>query len=182
MLYDYILNKLSKTYEDDKETLSKAVAKLLYFNISKENIELWEDYYFPPSTDLSGINKYMNCGIPQGLPQSYFFGNLCMIEVKNILMQDKAFRGDAYFYVDDSVIYIKSKLNSNDFKEKLQYVNKMLEVKCQEVENAPSTISTYIDESYLDIQKIMDYKIVFHEEGKSTFTHIDDKSHTESRS
>ena len=52
-----------------------------------------------------------------------FFGNLCMIEVKNILMHDKAFRGDAYFYVDDSVIYIKSKLNSNDFKEKIQYVN-----------------------------------------------------------
>lgn len=174
LLYDYILNKLSKTYEDDKETLSKAVAKLLYFNISKENIEPWKDYYFPPGTDLSGIKKHVNCGIPQGLPQSYFFGNLCMIEVKNILMHDKAFRGDAYFYVDDSVIYIKSKLNSNDFKEKIQYVNETLEVKCQEVENAPSTISTYIDESYLDIQKIMDYKIVFHEEGKSTFTHIDD--------
>ena len=57
LLYDYILNKLSKTYEDDKETLSKAVVKLLYFNISKENIEPWKDYYFPPGTDLSGIKK-----------------------------------------------------------------------------------------------------------------------------
>ena len=38
MLYDYITSKLSKTYKDDKKELSTAVVKLLYFNISKENI------------------------------------------------------------------------------------------------------------------------------------------------
>ena len=100
MLYDYIIRKLSKSYEGDKETLSMAVAKLLYFNISTDNIEPWKEYYYPEGTDLFGINQYMNYGIPQGLPQSYFFGNLCMIEVKRLLMQDKTFRGDAYFYVD----------------------------------------------------------------------------------
>ena len=72
MLYDYIVSKLSKTYENDKDMLGMAVAKLLYFRIDKKNVEPWEDYYYPVGTDLTGVEKYMNCGIPQGLPQSYF--------------------------------------------------------------------------------------------------------------
>ena len=75
MLYDYIVNKLSKTYEDDKDMLGMAVAKLLYFRIDKENAEPWKDYYYPVDTDLTGVEEYMNCGIPQGLPQSYFFSS-----------------------------------------------------------------------------------------------------------
>ena len=117
MLYDYITSKLSKTYEDDKETLGIAVAKLSYFNISKNNIEPWKQYYYPKDTELSCANQYMNYGIPQGLPQSYFFGNLCMIEVKRLLMQDKTFKGDAYFYVDDSVIYIQSELDEDQLRK-----------------------------------------------------------------
>ena len=65
----------------------------------------------------------MNCGIPQGLPQSYFFGNLCMIEVKRLLMKDECFKGDAYFYVDDSVIYIQAKLDDETFKVKISNLN-----------------------------------------------------------
>ena len=91
MLYDYIVSKLSKTYEDDKDMLGMAVAKLLYFRIDKENVEPWKDYYYPEGTDLKGVEEFMNCGIPQGLPQSYFFGNLCMIEVKRLLMKDECF-------------------------------------------------------------------------------------------
>ena len=118
MLYDYIISKLSKTYEDDKEDLSKVVAKLLYFHIDKANIEPWKEYYYPEDADLTGTEFYMNCGIPQGLPQSYFFGNLCMIEVKRLLMKKECFEGDAYFYVDDSVIYIQTKLDDEKFKGK----------------------------------------------------------------
>lgn len=33
-----------------------------------------------------------------------------MIEVKNCLMKDECFRGDAYFYVDDSVIYVQAEI------------------------------------------------------------------------
>lgn len=54
MLYDYIISKLSRRYEDDNEALSMAVSKLLYFKIQKENVEPWKDYYYPEGTDLTG--------------------------------------------------------------------------------------------------------------------------------
>ena len=174
MLYDYITSKLSKTYKDDKKELSTAVVKLLYFNISKENIEPWKEYYYPEGTDLFGTNQYMNYGIPQGLPQSYFFGNLCMIEVKRLLMQDKTFKGDAYFYVDDSVIYIQSELDEDQFKKRIDVLNDGLKEECEKAKNDKSTISNYIDEDYLAFQNKLDYTIKFHEKRKSTFTHIDD--------
>ena len=174
MLYDYITSKLSKSYEDDNVELSTAVIKLLYFNISKENIEPWKEYYYPEGTDLTGTNQYMNYGIPQGLPQSYFFGNLCMIEVKRLLMQDKTFRGDAYFYVDDSVIYIQTKLDEKKFKDRIDALNDSLKEICENAKNENNTISDYVNEDSLTFQSKLDYTIRFHENGKSTFTHIDD--------
>lgn len=174
MLYDYIISKLSKIYEDDKVILSRAVAKLLYFNISKENIEPWKEHYYPEETDLTGSRIYMNCGIPQGLPQSYFFGNLCMIEVKQLMMQDETFRGDAYFYVDDSVIFIKAKLDNKKFMKKIKKLNDSLAKKCIDAKENNSTIKHYIYKDYLEFQDRLDYKIVFHEKNKSTFTPIDD--------
>ncbi|MBR0037420.1 MAG: hypothetical protein IJP70_07245 [Bacteroidales bacterium] len=174
MLYDYIISKLSKTYEDNKEDLSKAVAKLLYFKINAANIEPWKEYYYPEDADLTGMEFYMNCGIPQGLPQSYFFGNLCMIEVKRLLMRDELFKGDAYFYVDDSVIYIQTKLDDDKFKEKIKNLNASLEKWCEEADKSSSTLSEYLGADFLDFQKKLTYKIRFHEDGKSVFTHIDD--------
>ena len=174
MLYDYIISKLSKTYEEDKEDLSKAVAKLLYFKIDKENIEPWKEYYYPEEADLTGVEFYMNCGIPQGLPQSYFFGNLCMIEVKRLLMKKECFEGDAYFYVDDSVIYIQAKLDNETFKGKISKLNTSLASWCEDNINADSSLIDYIGTNCLDFQKKLIYKIRFHEDGKSVFTHIDD--------
>ncbi len=174
MLYDYIISKMSKTYEHDKEDLSKAVAKLLYFKIDKENIEPWKEYYYPEEADLTGAEFYMNCGIPQGLPQSYFFGNLCMIEVKRLLMKKEYFEGDAYFYVDDSVIYIQAKLDDETFKGKIGKLNTSLASWCEDKINAGSSLSDYIGTDCLDFQKKLIYEIRFHEDGKSVFTHIDD--------
>lgn len=174
ILYDYIIGKLSNTYENDIEDLSKAVVKLLYFKIEKENIVQWKDYYYSTGTNLEGLEVYMNCGIAQGLPQSYFFGNLCMIEVERHLMKEDTFEGDAYFYVDDSVIYIQSKLDEGNFKERIVRLNKSLESWCENGDNDESTISNYISPNYLDFQKRLCYTIRFHEGGKSVFTHIDD--------
>lgn len=174
MLYDYIVGKLSKTYEDDKEMLGMAVAKLLYFRIEKDNVEAWTDYYYPEGTDLTGVENFMNCGIPQGLPQSYFFGNLCMIEVKRLLMKEDSFEGDAYFYVDDSVIYIQMKLDDDTFKKKISHLNTSLEEWCKEKEDSLSSLEKHVGTECLAFQKRLSYNIHFHEDGKSVFTHIDD--------
>jgi hypothetical protein len=174
ILYDYIVSKLSKTYENDKETLSMAVAKLLYFCVKQENIEPWSTYYYPDGTDLTGSTLYMSCGIPQGLPQSYFFGNLCMIEVKRLLMKEEFFKGEAFFYVDDSVIYIQAKLDDNSFKTKIVSLNDSLAKWCDQTEKQKSDISNYIGADYLVFQQKLSYKIQFHKGGKSIFTHIDE--------
>lgn len=175
MLFDYIIRKLKKTYADDIETLSMAVTKLLYFTIREENVEPWNAYYYPDEADLTDVPLYMNCGVTQGLPQSYFFGNLCMVEVKKHLMKEGLFKGDAYFYVDDSVIYIQSKLTEKEFSDKITKLNNGLKEWCaKKGDDHKSTISDYLGEIYLDFQNRLPYQLKFHENGKSVFSHIDD--------
>lgn len=173
-LYDYILEKLSVAFgEEDNKTLKMAVAKLLYFKIAKENINSWlEDYYGDNS--IKKDDFFMNCGIPQGLPQSYFFGNLCMIEVKKLLMRSDLFKGDSYFYVDDSVIYVQSELNDDSFGNKLQLLNAELRNFCEKYNTSANAPTDIISKVYVDFQKNITYIIKFHEEGKSTYCHIDD--------
>lgn len=175
-LYDYILDKLSATYtdKDDLATLKKAVSKLLFFQIKKDNIEPWlEDYYAKSDVRSVTGEAYMNCGIPQGLPQSYFFGNLCMIEVKKLLVQKEIFDGDAYFYVDDSVIYIQSEIDKNLFEMRLRHLNALLEEFCIAHRSSSKDISEVLPQKYVDFQNQLSYIISFHTDGKSSFCHID---------
>lgn len=173
LLYNYISDKLSLTYKDDLCTLKTAIVKLLFFNIEKENIEPWRESYYPKDFKAKDDKTYMNCGIPQGLPQSYFFGNLCMIEIKNILMKEECFEGDAYFYVDDSVIYIQATLKENEFNDRIRKLNEEVVEWCRDSEKHSSDIDEYVPTRYLDFHKGINYEIAFHEEGKSVFTPID---------
>ena len=174
-LYSYIVDKLDSTFKkEDEETLKMAVAKLLYFKVSKNNIEPWlTEYYNKENVNPVKKREYMNCGIPQGLPQSYFFGNLCMIEVKKLLMQDDMFKGDAYFYVDDSVIYIQSSLKSDTFKEMINALNRRMENFCKEGNTVSKDLSSFISQEYIDFQSQLENIIQFHKEGKSSFCYID---------
>lgn len=175
MLFDHIIRKLNKTYADDMETLSMAVTKLLYFTIREDNVEPWKANYYPEDADLTDVPFYMNCGVTQGLPQSYFFGNLCMVEVKKHLMKEELFKGDAYFYVDDSVIYVQSQLKESEFTDRITKLNNRLKEWCEKKGGDPkSTISDYLSETYLNFQKRLPYQIKFHEDEKSVFSHIDD--------
>lgn len=116
----------------------------------------------------------MNCGIPQGLPQSYFFGNLCMIEVKRLLMKKDVFEGDAYFYVDDSVIYVQSKMNTDDFDKKINGLNESLKEFCNKSKRGENNPVEVVGKKFVDFHEQLAYTIQFHEDGKSSFCHIDD--------
>lgn len=123
-IFDYVLRTLEYTYEreEDQDTLKRILAKLLYFDIRKENLDgLEEDYY---SKSIDG-NVYMNCGIAQGLPQSYLFGNICMIEIYDRIRKiDDFTNGDFLFYVDDSVIYVEREyLSPDSFKTTINNIN-----------------------------------------------------------
>ena len=173
LLYNYIIEKLSSTYKNDLPASKMAVTKLLFFKLDEDNIEPWKDCYYPKDFETTRGGLYMNCGIPQGLPQSYFFGNLCMIEVKNCLMKTKCFNGDAYFYVDDSVIYVQAELDERSFKERIDALNADLFNWCNKAELEKSDIDYFVPKTYLNFHAKLNYQIKFHEEGKSVFTPID---------
>lgn len=181
-IYNYIIEKLSTALqtEEDKSCLNVIVSKLLYFRVKKENIRPWSEVYY--GNEVEG-EDFMVRGIPQGLPQSYLFGNLCMIEVSKKMTEQ--FDGDAYFYVDDSVIYVTSSLDKDpvdkqleDFKMRLAKLNKSLEQHFgQPLENTIG--EDILSTEFLEFQERLNndlecYKISFHESEKSEFRLLDD--------
>lgn len=175
IVYDFITEHLSTSFPDesDMKVLKMAVTKLLFFNIKPENLKDWENVYY--GTDRSITATYhTNCGIPQGLPQAYFFGNLVMIKIKDIMMSSDLFDGDAYFYVDDSVIYVPTALDEDEFNKRIKTLNEKLRVYCTEACNPSSDIGRYVNNNYLDFHSNLDYIIKFHPNGKSMFCVIDE--------
>lgn len=171
-IYDFIIKKLHTTYRSpiDKFCLEVVVSKLLYFKLKNEDIEEWLIEYYGKDDGLTEQQFYMSRGIPQGLPQSYLFGNLCMIDIKKKL--DEVFRGDAYFYVDDSVIYIMESLKAADFKKRLLDLNKRLKDIWPHDKHAIN--EKLLSEEYILFQSKFDYTITFHTDEKSDFRLIDD--------
>lgn len=171
-IYNFIINKLSTTYQSqiDKFCLEVVVSKLLYFKLRNEDIEEWLTEYYGQADGLTGQQFYMSRGIPQGLPQSYLFGNLCMIDIKKKL--DKVFGGDAYFYVDDSVIYIMESLTTGEFKKRLVELNISMEGIWPQDKHVIN--EKLLSKKYISFQSKFDYTITFHTDEKSDFRLIDD--------
>lgn len=100
IIYQMLLEHKSVTLsEEDVRVLKIIVYKLLVNKVTNLNsLEAKKLYY--------DNNLQYNCitiGIAQGLPQSFFFGNICMIQIANII--EKVFQGKAIYYVDDSYVY-----------------------------------------------------------------------------
>lgn len=113
---------------------------------------------------------YLTRGIAQGLPQAPFFGNLCMTDVWKTLGESDCFPGDAYFYVDDAVIYMKESLSSGDFVERIKKANDKLQnvAVAKTVDIPPSSSENWA------FHKGLQYKVQLHPSGKSSFCPIDD--------
>jgi hypothetical protein len=125
-IYSFIWYRISPFYGDvDKVVLNKILTKLLYFRISFEKKPYDFKEYFkginPEVLQNKGVT-YFNRGIPQGLPQAYLFGNFCMIDVAKIIAEK--IEGDAYYYVDDSVIY--TNIEKSEFEKIVESLNKVL--------------------------------------------------------
>ena len=104
-------------------TLDRILTLLLYFKISAEipytKSELFIYYgkrFVGEETDL------YTRGLPQGLPHTYFFANLEMIQVDTYIKQ--VFNGSVDYYVDDSVLFCNC--DKNEFERKINRVNKLL--------------------------------------------------------
>lgn len=179
-IYNTIFSALSPLYEDpqDKETLCRILTKLLYFTIDKENIEGWKDeYYKENAQNIVSDTLFLTLGIPQGLPQSYLFGNLCMIDVAKAMESQSWFKEcDAYYYVDDSVIYIGQKIESPDFfKDMISRVNeKLIEIGKDAAEKQKEfkdySPYNFLEEEYIAFHRKLDYVIKLHCDGKNCYT------------
>jgi hypothetical protein len=175
-IFDFIIRKLSLVFKDELDDLKIVLSKLLYFKLSKENIEGWKDTYYGEGFEVSCLKVLMNRGIPQGLPQSYFFGNLCMIAIEKIIKKNDSFNGDAYFYVDDSVIYVDKEFQEDEFKSAIselnEQVSKLNSVLSYTIGKYPEITNPDYVESQKKLQNL--YVIKFHESDKSSFCPIEE--------
>lgn len=172
-ILNFIWNAVSSKYKDnaDKKCLKTIISKLLYFKIPEENIQGWKDvYYKEQQNNVKPVNGFYPVrGIAQGLPQSYFFGNLCMIEVADCMSHvDKLMDSDSYFYVDDSVVFAKN-INSDLFGELIQRLNNSVTESQKDWEEYPVMGHDLLSQA-MDIN----YNIQFHPNGKSTICDIND--------
>lgn len=176
ILYKYIMERLPVIFnENELETYKKALVKLLFchvINLDPENIRRYYGEGIEPG------KPYFTMGIPQGLPQSYFLGNICMIEVSNIF--NRVFEGISLYYVDDSVIFTKN-LTSAKFDEKLKEINDRITESItgkNEVAVENKNLKDIISMGYKDIFNFLfaikgQFCIRVHEQGdKSTCTEI----------
>lgn len=160
-IFDFIINKLSTEFRDnDLNCLQTIVSKLLYFELSNIDSE-WSNVYYGEHPIIID-DKYYCKGIAQGLPQSYFFGNICMIKIAQCI--EKFYPGDAYYYVDDSVIY------TSNGSDKIENINEAI----KKIKWAAGKMNEpYINERLLQKQTECNYSIEIHPNGeKSTITPI----------
>jgi Reverse transcriptase (RNA-dependent DNA polymerase) len=168
-IYNFVLEKLPVTYSiTDSNWMRVILKKLLFFNVI--DIERSLDYYYPTES-IETIKKeklFFNLGIPQGLPQAYFFGNICMLIVSQQI--DKVFPGDAYYYVDDSIIYCNA--NDDEFYNDVKELNSKIE---EQLKKHLCSITSISNDSLLQsFYNCINYKIEIHDDkgGKSSITNI----------
>lgn len=172
-ILNYIWDAVSGKYQNevDKKTLKTIISKLLYFKIPEDNLQGWTDVYYKEQCDLiKPVEGYYPVrGIAQGLPQSYFFGNLCMIEVAEQMSSIKELESsDSYFYVDDSAVFARN-IDTTAFGKLIEKLN-------ESVAQTPRqwSVQPVLGPLLQSQASIISYNIQFHPDGKSTICDIKD--------
>lgn len=167
IIYNYILKKVRPIYgSEDFEAFKVVLKKLLYFNISNLNDKQSLKEYYGESYE-ENLSYHPNIGIPQGLPQSYFFGNICMILVSEKF--NEMFPGKSFFYVDDSVIYTNDEnADEQKFTKSLIKLNKKIENLLRKYENN----AFEKDNDLISLSNNMEYKVCVHVEDKSSTSKV----------
>ncbi|MBK5722493.1 hypothetical protein JGH11_16590, partial [Dysgonomonas sp. Marseille-P4677] len=173
-IYNLIYNKIEPSFieQGDKECLKIILQKLLYFNIKPFDHQ-WNEHYYPNiDTEILRKNKdrLINRGLPQGLPHAYLFSNLCMVEVAK--HTKSVFDGEAFYYVDDSVIYTNG-IDEKAFSKKIDELNDLIQNSFKQgyEQNKPQIVSC-LDKKKQDINNLIKYAIEIHNGDKSSINPI----------
>ena len=144
-------------WEGTKRGLSKKVSKRNVFTPQAKKL------YYDTFIDKNSYTR----GLPQGLPQSYFFGNVCMTRIAQIVNDN--FEGKAVYYVDDSYVYTNYKL-----EDKIGEINKKIKDIASGYINRISDSDAFVRQA--NFPNVLDnketYLIHIYDEGKSTCTEI----------
>ena len=177
-VYQFIFDKLKSVWTDanDVDCLKQILCKLLFFKIENKDLDVWKSVYYP-NMDMDKQETYYNRGIAQGLPQSYFFGNLVMTEIAKF--NDRHFPGDSYYYVDDSVIYTNG-LDNEKFAKKIADINSELSNRFIIEGNRIKEIKKLLTEDAALFQQNLKsgYVVQLHPNGKSFYSNIQEKDGT----
>ena len=166
-IYDLVKDKMKLVFNgDDLDTLEIILTKLLYFHIRKEKLNLWESDYYSRGYINPECEFLTNRGIAQGLPQSYYFGNLMMLKVSQIV--EREFPGESYYYVDDSVVFTNAVEDHSSFVSKINTLNEELQsIEDETVETKLNDALHLLSNEDKNAQKGIKYGIKYHTEGKS---------------
>jgi hypothetical protein len=174
-IYYYVYQLMESLYpkKEDKKVLETVLAKLLYFVVDERNLKDWTSQYYGDKVPELVNGKFVNRGIAQGLPQSYLFGNLCTIEIEKQLKRNGYLNDcDSYYYVDDSVIYIKEDLKEEGFKNLITQINTaMRKISAPEDVKISEDV---IDAAYTNECDGLGYQIQYHDDKKSSYCAIED--------
>lgn len=171
-IYEYIIGKIGKSFSSvDLRCLKIILEKLLCFEIVNiKTKECFQEYYDNKINFNKHNSPFPNVGVPQGLPQSYFFGNIAMIAISNEFK--KIFPGVAFYYVDDSVIYTNDEnAKEEKFEKSLINLNKKIAEKIDVYRKKTTELKSF------NVHKKMKYEIKVHDSnGKSTSAKISSNS------
>lgn len=166
-IYEEILKSYSYLYkEEDSKVFEILIFKLLFFIVKDVN-KIKQNYYINYESLPNNFN--FSQGIPQGLPQSYLFGNIFMTKVARIF--NNHFRGKSFFYVDDSVIFTNSLEDISEFNGKLEQLNKDLSQYNKYIIDNNKDGITVIN-NHLEQLNILTYDLKVHLSGKSNINCI----------
>ncbi|MBI9062111.1 MAG: hypothetical protein JEZ14_08975 [Marinilabiliaceae bacterium] len=146
-VHNYILSKWPVgTSNKDMKCIDWILSKLLYLDITGLPTSL-RGLYNETKVSKNNKGKFHNVGVPQGLPQAYFFGNICMTLIAR--ETNKLIEGDAYYYVDDSVIYTNVEKDNGVFKKLHDNIRQEMH---SIIDNGPHKVSKDQNNVYYDIQ------------------------------
>ncbi|MEG0994165.1 MAG: hypothetical protein RSE51_10040 [Bacteroidales bacterium] len=169
-LFDTISKKYRTKYTGiEMDCFKRILELLLFFKIQGSFSKDEKEIYYGAHSNIGEDTLFVR-GLPQGLPHAYYLGNIAMIEVASII--EDFFPGDAYYYVDDSVIF--SKCKPEEFDKQIEKLNEKL----KEAES-PSLdwFNNYRSVNLLKefCEKNISYNIRVHEgSGKSSIISLDE--------
>ncbi len=173
VVYGILLKHMPVSFnKNDKNILKTVIYKLLICEVINLNTKLAKLLYY----GREDISKTYTKGIAQGLPQSYFFGNICMMIIAKVFSE--FYEGKSVYYVDDSYIYTNREIKDfSDFKEQLEVINQKIEERvsdCAAISERDDFLKVKLRNNSLSELHKMDgfYDIQVHTDQKSSFIEI----------